>query len=474
MPLMNETAVAMTAAGIAEILGTALRDCADASFSVQGFSTDTRTVQPGNCFLALKGESFNGNAYAKAAAEKGAVLCILSEEPAEAPGVPYLVTEDGVAAYGKLANAYLRAQKAKGLRVVAVTGSSGKTTVKDMTAHVLSAKYRTYATTGNHNNHIGVPYTLLHMPAETEIAVIEMGMNHFGEIDRLTRIAEPDAAIITNIGTAHIGNLGSQENIFRAKLEVLNGMDPAKAKLIVPADDAFLAQTDRIALNPAQICYSSRTGSSKAALTADGITETAESTRFTVSFCGETAAVTLPMTGVHNVTDALLAIHAGLLCGMTLSDCAKALADFTPGAMRSERVQIGKVMIIRDYYNANPEAMEAALRSLGTVAGSAKKIAVLGNMNELGDYAADRHRTLGDQCRTYADTAYFCGINYRDFAEGYGTAETAFETQEALITALLRDLRAQAGVPLCILIKGSRGLHMERVNDALTDLLAHK
>lgn len=472
MPLMNESAVAMTAAQIAEILQAELKDCADASFSVTGFSTDTRTVAAGNCFIALKGESFNGNDYAKAAAEKGAALCVLSEAPKEAPTVPYVVIGDGVEAYGKLANAYLRACKANGLRVIAVTGSSGKTTVKDMTAHVLAAKFRTFATSGNHNNHIGVPYTLLHMPQETEVAVIEMGMNHFGEIERLTKIAEPDIALITNIGTAHIGNLGSQDNIFRAKLEVLEGMDPQTARLVVPADDAFLSQADRIPLCTPQICYSSRTGAAQAELTADRITENAEFTQFSVSYRGETAPVTLPMTGVHNVTDALLAIHAGLLCGMTLADCAAALADFRPGAMRSERVRYGKVTIIRDFYNANPEAMEAALRALQTVAGDARTVAVLGNMNELGDYAADRHKTLGAQCREYADDAFFCGVNYSDFAAGYGDDATAFAEQSTMTAVLIRYMREHADEPLCMLIKGSRGLHMEHVYDAMAALLS--
>lgn len=470
MPLLNETQVSMSLAEIAAALGTSFENCADTSVSVCGFSTDTRTVAAGNCFLALKGENFNGNLYAKSAAEKGAAACILSEQPQETLPVPYAVVPDTVTAYGQIAHAYLAKCKAAGLRVIAVTGSSGKTTVKDMTAHVLAKKYRTYATSGNHNNHIGVPFTLLHMPAETEVAVIEMGMNHTGEIDRLTRIASPDFAAITNIGTAHIGNLGSQENIFRAKLEVLNGMDAAKARLILPADDAFLSRTDAIGLPESQLCYSSRLGHALATLTASDITESADDTRFSVTYAGETAQVTLPMTGLHNVTDALLAMHAGLLCGMTLSEAAAALSDFTPGAMRSERVQIGSVTVIRDYYNANPEAMEAALRALGTIAGDALKVAVLGNMNELGDYAAARHKALGEQCKKYADAAFFCGVNYRDFAEGYGGG-AVFPEQEPLIDMLLSFLETHSGDPMCLLIKGSRGLHMEHVSEAAEALL---
>ena len=468
MALLSETSVRMQLSEIAAILGLDLPEGTDAGAFAEGFSTDTRSIAAGNCFIALKGASFNGNEYAKQAAEQGASCCILSEQPPEQPDIPCFFVPDTEKAYAALANAYITALKAAGTKVIAVTGSSGKTTVKDMTAHVLAAKYNTYATSGNHNNHIGVPYTLLHMPADTECAVIEMGMNHAGEISYLSKIAAPDYAVITNIGTAHIGNLGSQENIFRAKLEVLEGMESGSEKLILPVDDAFLAKRDDIAA--AEIHYSSRLGAA-AELTASDITETADDTQFTVHYGGESAAVTLPMTGLHNVTDALLAMHTGLCCGMTLAEAAAALADFVPGAMRSERVTIGKHTVIRDYYNANPEAAAAALEGLQVIAGTQKRVAVLGNMNELGDYAADRHRALGERCKTHTDAAFFCGVNYRDFAEGYGGDAAAFETQDKLTEALLAFAREHAETPCCYLVKGSRGLHMEKSCEALEETL---
>ena len=467
--LSEQPDIRMQAAEIADVLGAELKNCADASFSAAGFSTDTRTITKGNCFIALKGENFNGNLYAKQAAEKGAVLCILSEEPAADPTVPYIIMPDTVKAYGAIAHHVMLQRKANGLRVIGITGSSGKTTVKDMTAHVLAAKYNTFATSGNHNNHIGVPYTILHMPEQIEAAVIEMGMNHAGEIDYLTHIAVPDHAVITNIGTAHIGNLGSQENILKAKLEILNGMDGGC--LIVPADDPLLRGQSEALADRVTLRYSSRCGDAKAELTADGIAESADDTKFTVHYQGESASVILPMTGLHNVTDALLAIHAGLVCGMTLSEAADALADFVPGAMRSERVQIGSSLVIRDFYNANPEAMAAALNGMQTIAGKSKKIAVLGNMNELGDFAADRHRELGALCKELTDAAFFCGDNYKDFAVGFGTADTAFAEQSELIAALTEYAAAQGDAPCCYLIKGSRGLHMERADEALETLL---
>lgn len=474
--LQEDLHVRMTFGEIAARIRAELINCPDPTAEVSGFSTDTRTIAQGNCFIALKGENFNGNAYARQAAEKGAVLCILSEQPPEDPGVPYLIAAGD--AYGNLAESCIRTYKQKGLRVVGVTGSSGKTTVKDMTAHVLAAKYRTYATSGNHNNHVGVPYTILHMPPETEIAVIEMGMNHAGEILHLSDIAEPDMAIITNIGTAHIGNLGSQENIFLAKTELIENMPESGrgGTLIVPAEDAFLHGKMTELRAKTNVVYSARCGSPDAELLAENIVESAENTRFTLRYAvdGSTAETVLPMTGLHNVTDALLAVHTGLLLGMTLRECADALGSFVPGAMRSERVKYGNVTIIRDYYNANPEAMAAALQAFGLIAGNARKWAILGNMNELGEFAADRHRELGALCRKYADEVFFCGENYQDFAAGYGDAGCAFPTQDLLMEALDALLRTHVGEPVCFLIKGSRGMHMERVNDMLETMFGGK
>ena len=475
--LQEDSHVQMTLAEIAGRLHTELINCADASVSVSGFSTDTRTIGQGNCFIALKGANFNGNLYAKQAAEKGAVFCILSEEPPEKPDVPYIIVPDG-SAYADLAASYMTERQQQGLRVIGVTGSSGKTTVKDMTAHVLAAKFRTYATSGNHNNHVGVPYTILHMPAETEAAVIEMGMNHAGEIHFLTNIAHPDTAIITNIGTAHIGNLGSQENIFRAKLEILDGM-PEQGRggtLIVSAEDGYLHGEQAMLRTRTHVAYSSRCGADDAELLAENIAENAENTRFSLRYTKngntETADTVLPMTGLHNVTDALLAVHAGLHLGMTLAECAAALRSFVPGAMRSERVQIGANTVIRDYYNANPEAMNAAIAGMQTIAGDAKKLVLLGNMNELGDFAADRHRELGALCREKTDAAYFCGDNYKDFAEGYGEGAKAFAAQDALIEALRADAPELLAESVCALVKGSRGVHMEHACEALEKLLA--
>ena len=270
--------VQMTFAEIAEAVRAELVNCPASAATVSGFSTDTRTIEAGNCFIALKGANFNGNLYAKQAAEKGAVLCMLSEEPPEDPGVPYLIAENG---YGNLAEYYIRKLKRSGLRVIGVTGSSGKTTVKDMTAHVLAAKFRTYATSGNYNNHVGVPYTILHMPPETEVAVIEMGMNHAGEILHLSDIAEPDAAIITNIGTAHIGNLGSQENIFLAKTELIENMPDAGrgGTLIVPAEDSYLHGNMESLRARTNVVYSTRCGSPDAELCAEDIIESANARR---------------------------------------------------------------------------------------------------------------------------------------------------------------------------------------------------
>ena len=477
MPLLQEIDACMKAGTVRDAIAARCESvqsfhCENLDFSVTGFSTDTRTIQQGNCFIAIKGENFDGNQYARAAVEKGAAMCILSDANAELPDVPCLIVPDTVRAYGVIANCCLRQRRGEGLhRVIAVTGSSGKTTVKDMTAHVLAAKYKTYATSGNHNNHIGVPYTLLHMPPETEALILEMGMNHRHEIENLVKIASPDLAVITNVGTAHIGNLGSQDEIFNAKMEITSQMDLRSGRLVLPADDPMLGDIWRVPFIPYNIRYITREGKAHCALSAENITESAESTRFTAVYGGERAEVLLPMTGLHNVTNALLAMEVGLCWDMTLAECAAALADFRPGANRSEREVFGNLTVVRDFYNANPEAMRASLGALRTIANGAKTIAVLGNMNELGEYAADAHNELGAFCKTHADTAYFCGVNYADFAAGYGEGAKAYASQEELTAALLADLPALTAASGCMLIKASRGMHMENVYDAVTEKL---
>lgn len=441
-----------------------------ADFIIKGFSTDTRTITVGSCFIALKGESFNGNQYAQAAADQGAVLCILSEMPATPLPVPYLLVEDCVKAYGQIAAGYLQMLKANGTKVIGITGSSGKTTVKDMTAYVLAKEFDVYCTAGNHNNHIGLPYTILHTPPEAQLVILEMGMNHAGEISYLTNIAKPDMAIIANVGTAHIGNLGSQQAIFAAKMEIIEGMDADHAVLMLPAEDVHLATVRERDDLPCALRYSSRTGAEFATLHASNVTQTAEETRFSVAYGNETATVILPMTGIHNVSNSLLAVHTALVCGMSLQTAAAALEDFKPGAMRSERITIGNYTIVQDYYNANPEAMRASLAALQTIAQGAKRIAVLGNMNELGVYATDAHRALGALTRESADAAYFCGVNAADFSAGYGDGCFAYPEQSALIEKLCADLQ-EDDAKAVMLIKGSRGMQMEKVFAAIAKQL---
>lgn len=478
MPLLREQDARMDADRILLALEQEWRTnlqkihCEKTDFTVTGFSTDTRTIQAGNCFIALKGENFDGNHYAELAAEKGASMCILSDANAKLPTVPCVIVPDTVRAYGVIAQAYLNQRRNEGLyRIIAVTGSSGKTTVKDMTAQVLSAKYRTYATSGNHNNHIGVPYTLLHMPPETEALILEMGMNHRHEIENLVNIASPNLAVITNVGTAHIGNLGSQEEIFNAKMEITSQMDLRHSRLVLPADDALLGDIWRVPFIPYNIHYVTREGREHCALRAESITETSVSTTFTAVHWDERCEVVLPMTGLHNVTNALLAMEVGLCWDMTLAECAAALADFRPGAMRSERETIGNITLVRDFYNANPEAMMASLSALPTIANGAKTVAVLGNMNELGEYAADAHKNLGVYCKTHVDAAYFCGDNSADFASGFGDGARAYARQNDLTAALLHDLVELSASPCCMLIKASRGMHMENVYQAVVNQL---
>lgn len=471
MAVLSPTPAALDSAFLSAALGA--EHPQQEPVALNGVCTDTRALREGCCFLALQGERFDGNDYAADAVRKGARFCVLSRPPEEPLGVPFVTVQDTTQAYGTLARAWLRRlRESSGLKVCAVTGSSGKTTVKNMIARVLSGRFDLFATQGNHNNAVGLPETVLQCPENAQILVLEMGMNHRGEISALSKIAEPEYAVVTNIGMAHIGNLGSQTEIFRAKMEITDGMDLRRGRLFLPYDDLFLREYRNIPFIPANLRYSSVSGDTEAPLRAGNILRGPESTRFTVRYEGQEREITLKMTGTHNVSNALLAISVGLECGLTLGECAEALSDFTPSEMRSDRVRFGGLTIIRDYYNANPEATEAALTALRAAAPNARKVAVFGNMNELGDFAAYQHRRLGRLCGEYTDAAFFCGENYRDFAEGYGAAHTAFATKEEMLPKLLQKLPEYLDGETYLLIKGSRGMKLETVYDAISQKLA--
>lgn len=415
--------------------------------------TDTRKIQPGSLFVCLRGERFDGHSFASQAAQLGAAA-LLVDHPVDAD-VPQLVVTDTGKALLQLAGWYRRRFR---LPVVGLTGSVGKTTTKEFIALVLGAKYNTLKTQGNLNNEIGVPQMLFRLEDSHTAAVIEMGMNHFGEISRLTRAVAPTVGLITNIGVSHIENLGSRAGILQAKLEILEGMAP-DAPLIVNVDNDML-RTVKLGDRP---LLTFAIDDQSADFTATDIAEQGSTTAFTVHHSTFTQPVTIPTVGIHNVYNALAAMAVGYATGVDPAAAAAALANYVPAGMRQNLVQVGGVQVIEDCYNASPDSMRAALQTLGKLPVH-RRYAVLGAMLELGDYAKEAHTQVGkmaaengiDGVLAYgADAAYIV-----EAAKQAGLENARlFDTKEALAQALAQQVQPGDGV----LFKGSRGMHLEDV-----------
>lgn len=415
--------------------------------------TDTRKIQPGSLFVCLRGERFDGHSFASQAEELGAAA-LLVDHPVDAD-VPQLVVTDTGKALLQLAGWYRRRFQ---LPVVGLTGSVGKTTTKEFIALVLGAKYNTLKTQGNLNNEIGVPQMLFRLEDSHTAAVIEMGMNHFGEISRLTRAVAPTVGLITNIGVSHIENLGSRAGILQAKLEILEGMAP-DAPLIVNIDNDML-RTVKLGDRP---LLTFAIDDQSADFTATDVAEQGSTTTFTVHHSTFTQPVTIPTVGIHNVYNALAAMAVGYVTGVDHAAAASALANYVPAGMRQNLVQVGGVQVIEDCYNASPDSMRAALQTLGKLPVH-RRYAVLGAMLELGDYAKEAHTQVGkmaaengiDGVLAYgADAAYIV-----EAAKQAGLENARlFDTKEALAQSLAQQVQPGDGV----LFKGSRGMHLEDV-----------
>ena len=415
-----------------------------------GANNDSRNVQPGQLFVALQGVR-DGHDFIPMAMEKGAaaVLCTHCEDD-----YPAIIVEDTRIALGDIA----RGERQRiGMKVVGVTGSVGKSTTKEMIAWVLESKYRVERTPANHNNDIGMPMAVLSMKEDTEVAVLEMGMNHFREIAYLTGIAQPDIAVIINIGTMHIEHLGTQEGILKAKMEIVEGMR-TDGKLILNGDDTLLKTVKGTVAQ--DVTYF---GAKNEACGVRGldVVQIPGKLSFT-AVCGDrTIPVELAMEGKHYVPDALAAVSVGLALGVSPEGISQQLAVFRNMAGRQEILKEKGYTIIKDCYNAGPESMAAALNVLGIQPG--RHIAVLGDMLELGVCTQAEHYKVGRIAAEKAQIVLAYGPNSKCIVDGCITGgmniqcALAFDDRDALIAALKR--LAQPGDVM--LFKGSHGMHME-------------
>lgn len=423
-----------------------------------GLTTDSRRVVPGCVFLALSGERFDGNTFAAEATRKGAAAVVVSRTEGEyAPGATVILVQDTLKALQSLAS-WWREQLAP-LHVVGLTGSSGKTSTKDMTLAVLAQRYKTIATAGNLNNHIGVPLSILSTEKGTEAAVWEMGMNHAGELAPLCRMTRPQIGIITTIGSAHLEFLGSRQNIAQEKCTVARAL-PKEGCMIYPATDDFAdyiaSQTDATPI-PVGGCDSP--------IRALNCRTTAQGTAYDLHIegLGETR-INLPVPGQHMVSNSLLAAAAGWKLGCTLKQIAAGLSSATLTKGRLACKQVEGYTVVDDTYNANPESMKAALRTVAALEGPKRRFAVLGKMGELGEGGIAAHAEIG-WCAASLGYAAVVVVG-EECAETNALCQAAAET----IPAVLVNTPAEAAATLrsmtepgdAILFKGSRSAGMER------------
>ena len=446
----------LTVSQIAEFAGASLSS-GDGTVVINKVGTDSRTIKPGELFVALRGENFEGHDFVEATAKAEATGALVDLKWAgNVPNNFALVrATDTLQAYQTLAANYRRSLA---LKVLAITGSNGKTSTKDFAASVLARRFRVTKTEGNFNNHVGLPRTILEATSEDEVAVWEIGMNHPGEIAALSKIAAPDAAIITNIGVAHIEFMGSREAIALEKGALAEAVD-SQGTVILNADDSF---TEGIAARScAKVVLAGTTGG---AVRAIEIRQSAEGSEFTIVEGAHRCRAQLPVAGSHMVQNALLAVAAGRAFGLSIEECAAGLAAAPLTKARLQIKEIGGVQFLDDSYNANPDSMKAALRTLVELDAEGKRIAVLGEMRELGTESERGHREVGETAATLGVNQLITIGNAAEMiAEGARIAGldkvlSVGSTGEA--ARLLGEIAEPGDL---ILIKGSRAARTEKV-----------
>ncbi len=435
---------------------------ADVHLLVDGVSTDTRKMKENQLYIPLQGERFDGHDFLQAAADQGAAAALWAKElPAHSP-IPLIQVEDTLVALQDLAAAWRREL---GVKLVAVTGSNGKTTTKDLISAVLGVRYQVHRTQGNLNNHIGLPLTLLSMPTGTEVAVVEMGMSRAGEIARLSEIATPDTAVITNIGEAHLEFFGSREAIADAKLEIREGLSP-DGVLFVDGDEPLLQE--RLAAEERKVV---RVGF------APGNDDIAQELELKgtegIAFRSSAAGTRfeLGMMGRHNTVNALLAIQVGRHYGLVEKEIQTGLNRVERSGMRLETAIASNGMtVVNDAYNASPTAVRATIDLLVSLEDFREKWVLLGDILELGDQEEALHREVGRYAAEQGVTRLFTlGERARWIADAAGETEgTLAVTHFSTVEEAARHLDQDGDSSVVLLVKGSRGARLERVVDHLT------
>lgn len=414
-----------------------------------GVSTDTRNISPNSIFFALKGANFNGNSFSNNALEAGASLAIV-DEITDQPDERIVLVEDVLKTLQRLASYHRHKASAT---IIGLTGSNGKTTTKELLAAVLRKKFRVHATAGNLNNHIGVPLTLLSMPAGAEIAIVEMGANQPDDIKELCEIADPDYGLITNIGNAHLQGFGNRAGVIRAKSQLFDHLRKKDGMVFIHSSDSTIA-----ALSEGMKSFRYSTGSEPGDVTGK-LCGSDLKISFEWSLDGfNSGEIQTQMTGGYNLPNLLAAVSAGAYFGVDHPLISEALREYEPRNNRSQIKETEKNILILDAYNANPSSVAAALNDFARIQ-STKKYFVLGDMLELGTESSRAHSEILELIQQLELNGIVVGPEFKKAAESHSTIAIAFETTEAAS----RFLQESTLSGYHILIKGSRGMQLERL-----------
>ncbi len=462
----------LTISEIAEMCGGRLSGnfCTD---EIKCVCTDSREAEKNCLFLAIRGEKVDGHNYIDKAAQLGAVCAIAERVPDAGARIPLILVEDTVAAIAKFSEAYA-AQYQKNVKKVAVTGSVGKTTAKEMIASVLAVSHKLYKSGGNYNSTIGMPLSQLEIASDTEFAVLEMGMSQAGEISIMSRCAHPDVAVITNIGTSHIEYFDSRAGIASAKLEVMEGLSK-DGMLLLCGGEPLLSE---VGSWDSRVKYYSVCGDTD--IHAENVFSKDGKTVFDAIVCGtKIKEIEIFAIGKHNIHAALSAIAVALRFGISEEDIRQGLLNYRTVGMRQQIFEVGGVTIINDCYNASPESMRAACEVLCALANEkgGRKMALLGDMLELGAFSSDLHYSVGEHFGAAGVRLFAFGESAQRIADGASShlsdeMITRFvSTEDKYINDIAATVARELKAGDCILIKASRRMAAERVTAALSDIL---
>ena len=427
---------------------------------IKAVSTDTRKIEEGTMFIALKGENFNGNNYVLDAFNKGAKIAIVDEVKCDLnelkEDVALIKVQNTGRALMDLAKFY---REKLGLKVVGITGSAGKTSTKDLVAAVLSDKYKVFKTKGNFNNEIGLPLMILELDSTYDVAILEMGMRGLGQIKELAEIASPDLGIITNIGISHIEILKTRENILKAKMEIATFFDKNNT-LVVCGNDDFLG-----ALPEAEYKIVKTGVGENFKIGAKNIALEELSSKFTVYDGEKEEEFSLDMPGEHNISNLMLGIAIAKELGVSFEEMKRGLKNIEATSMRLELIKKDGFSILNDCYNSSPVAVKSAIDVMKNIEGK-RRIAVLGTMRELGHKSEEAHEEIGKYAKENEIEKVLCfGDFSENIKEGYGEGCTVYENKEELIKDLL-NIICEGDI---ILVKASRSLKFEEITKALLE-----